>query len=248
MLGNEIFTDHGGDWPHLGTLDFLAMNDDKTVIVENRANLVERLFQELCMGSECCLWFTGLSASGKTTLARLLEKALVSRGLKVEVLDGDIIRSNLSKGLGFSREDRETNLRRIAFVSNLLVRNGVTVIVAAISPYRNIRDEIRATMPNFVEVYLNCPLEVCIQRDPKGLYKKALAGELKNFTGVADAYDPPLNAEIEIKTDSEAPEQSADRILRSLEILRYVPLVGETTYSEHEQMMIEKRLRDLGYM
>jgi adenylyl-sulfate kinase len=200
------------------------------------------------MGTGCCLWFTGLSASGKTTLARLLEKALVERGLKVEVLDGDIVRSNLSKGLGFSREDRETNLRRIAFVSKLLVRNGVVVIVATISPYRNIRDEIRTSMPNFVEVYVNCPLEVCIQRDPKGLYEKALAGEIPRFTGVNDAFDPPFNPEVEIRTDTETPEEGAVRILRALEMLRYVPLVDESAFSEQEQLLVEKRLKDLGYM
>ena len=200
------------------------------------------------MGTGCCLWFTGLSASGKSTLARLLEKDLVGRGLNVEVLDGDVVRTNLSKGLGFSREDRETNLRRIAFVAKLLVRNGVTVIVAAISPYRNIRDEIRATMPNFVEVYVNCPLEVCIQRDPKGLYKRALAGEIEKFTGVSDTFDPPVNPEVEIRTDSEKPEQGAARVLRALEMLKYLPLADEPAYSEQEQLLVKKRLKDLGYM
>ncbi|MBW2085251.1 MAG: adenylyl-sulfate kinase, partial [Deltaproteobacteria bacterium] len=138
------------------------------------------------MGKGFCVWFTGLSASGKTTLSKLLQETLLERGLLVEILDGDIIRKNLSKGLGFSREDRDTNIRRIGFVAHLLARNGVAVIVAAISPYQSVRDEVRAEIGNFIEVFLDCPLEICVERDPKGLYRKALAGEIKHFTGIDD--------------------------------------------------------------
>lgn len=179
------------------------------------------------MTNGLCVWFTGLSASGKTTLARRLEAELLARGLRVEVLDGDVIRTNLSKGLGFSRQDRETNLRRIAFVAKLLVRNGVVVIVAAISPYQSIRDEIRADVGNgnFAEVYLNCPLEVCMERDPKGLYKKALAGEIKNFTGIDDPFEPPAEPDIEIRTGREGPAESLASILKTLEERGLIPPV-----------------------
>ena len=142
------------------------------------------------------LWFTGLSGSGKTTLARMVERELRARGMKVEVLDGDVIRQNLSQGLGFSKEDRDTNIRRIGFVCQLLTRNGVVAIASAISPYREVRDENRRRIGRFVEVYVEAPLEVLMERDVKGLYKKALAGEIPNFTGISDPYEPPLNPEI----------------------------------------------------
>ncbi|HLG13790.1 MAG TPA: adenylyl-sulfate kinase [Blastocatellia bacterium] len=168
------------------------------------------------------LWFTGLSGAGKTTLARLVEAELTKRGHKVEVLDGDIIRTNLSKGLGFSKEDRDTNIRRIGFVCNLLTRNGVVAIAAAISPYREIRDEVRNAIGPFVEVYAKCPIDVLAERDVKGLYKKALAGEIKHFTGVDDPYEEPLAAEIVVETDSEPPEESAARIIAALEEMNLV--------------------------
>ena len=142
------------------------------------------------------LWFTGLSGAGKSTLAEIIEQKLKERGRYVEVLDGDVVRTNLSKGLGFSKEDRDTNIRRIGFVAHLLSRNGVAAITAAISPYRDIRDECRAMIGNFVEVYVKCPVNVCADRDVKGLYAKAIAGEIKHFTGVSDPYEEPLNAEI----------------------------------------------------
>jgi adenylylsulfate kinase len=173
------------------------------------------------------IWFTGLSGAGKTTVSRLVEKELRRRKLKVEVLDGDIIRTNLSKGLGYSREDRDTNIRRIAFVSHLLSRNGVAVIVAAISPYRNTRNEARALIGRFVEVFVRCPLDVCIERDVKGLYKKAMEGKIKEFTGVSDPYEEPRKPEVLLETDRESPEISARRVIVTLERLAYVLPLGE---------------------
>src|SRR5580700_4314760 len=157
------------------------------------------------------LWFTGLSGSGKSTLSHLVAQRLRESGAKVEVLDGDIVRTHLSKGLGFSKEDRDENIRRIGFVCELLARNGVIAIAAAISPYRTVRDELRARIPDFVEVYAECPLDVLAQRDVKGLYRKALAGEIPQFTGVSDPYEPPLTPEVTIRSAEETPEQSAGR-------------------------------------
>jgi adenylyl-sulfate kinase len=168
------------------------------------------------------LWFTGLSGSGKTTASRLVEKELRARGHKVEMLDGDVVRENLSKGLSFSKEDRDTNIRRIGFVCELLTRNDVVAISAAISPYRAVRDENRTRIGRFVEVYAKCPIEVLAERDVKGLYKKALAGEIKNFTGIDDPYEPPLNPEITIESDRETPEQSVTRIIACLEEMGYL--------------------------
>lgn len=163
------------------------------------------------------VWFTGLSGSGKSTVSQLIAVGLREHGLKVEVLDGDVVRTHLSKGLGFSKEDRDTNIRRIGWVCEVLSRNGVVAIAAAISPYREVRDEIRGKIPKFVEVYMHCPLEVLIQRDAKGLYKKALAGEITHFTGVDDPYEPPLNPEVTCYTDGrETPEQSAAKVLTYL--------------------------------
>lgn len=163
------------------------------------------------------IWLTGLSGSGKTTIAKELEALLLSRHLKVELLDGDIIRTNLSKGLGFSKEDRDTNVRRVGFVANLLSRNGVIVIVALISPYQAIRDEIRASVNTFVEVYTNAPLEICEQRDVKGLYQKARAGEIKDFTGIHSPYEPPHRPEITCFTDKETIDDSVAKIVTFLE-------------------------------
>jgi adenylyl-sulfate kinase len=163
------------------------------------------------------LWFTGLSGAGKSTLSEHLSEEFRRRGYKFEVLDGDVVRTNLSKGLGFSKEDRDENIRRIGFVANLLERNGVIAMTAAISPYRAIRDEVRAKHGNFVEVFCKCPLEALVERDVKGLYKKALAGEIKNFTGVSDPYEEPLRPEVVVETDRESVPESADKILRYLE-------------------------------
>lgn len=170
------------------------------------------------------LWFTGLSGAGKTTVSRVIEQDLRARGMKVEVLDGDVIRENLSKGLGFSKEDRDTNIRRIGWVCEVLSRNGVVAIAAAISPYREIRDELRGKIENFVEVYAECPIPVLAERDVKGLYKKALAGEIKNFTGVSDPYEAPLNPEVVYHSDSETVQESAQKILAKLEEMGYVPV------------------------
>ena len=168
------------------------------------------------------IWFTGLSGAGKTTIAEKLEPVLRQRGCKVEQLDGDTVRTHLSKGLGFSKEDRDTNIRRIGFVAHLLSRNGVAVICSAISPYREIRDENRALIGDFVEVYVSCPIEVLAERDVKGLYKKALAGELKNFTGVSDPYEEPLHAEVVVETDKETVDESLAKIVAKLEALGYL--------------------------
>jgi adenylylsulfate kinase len=168
------------------------------------------------------LWCTGLSGSGKTTITKALEPELKARGCKVEILDGDVVRTNLSKGLGFSQEDRDTNIRRIGFVAHLLSRNGVVAMTAAISPYRAIRDEIRAMEPNFVEVYVTAPLEVCEGRDVKGLYAKARAGEIKGFTGIDDPYEEPVNPEIICYTERESVEESVKKVLTKLEQLGYI--------------------------
>ena len=168
------------------------------------------------------LWFTGLSGSGKTTASRLVEKELRARGYKVEMLDGDVVRENLSKGLGFSKEDRDTNIRRIGFVCELLTRNDVIAITAAISPYRAVRDENRARIGRFVEVYAKCPIAVLAERDVKGLYKKALRGEIKNFTGIDDPYEEPLNPEVVIESDKETPAQSVAKIIAKLEAMGYL--------------------------
>ncbi|MEG3846381.1 adenylyl-sulfate kinase [Microcoleus sp. herbarium19] len=168
------------------------------------------------------LWFTGLSGSGKTTISKALEPELRARGCKVEILDGDVVRTNLSKGLGFSKEDRDTNILRIGFVAHLLSRNGVVAITAAISPYRAIRGEVRAMEPNFVEIYVKASLEVCESRDVKGLYAKARAGEIKGFTGIDDPYEEPLNPEIVCNTAQESVSESVTKILSKLEDLGYI--------------------------
>jgi len=175
------------------------------------------------MNSGCTLWFTGLSGSGKSTLSQLVATRLRALGARVEVLDGDITRTLLCQGLGFSRQDREENIRRIGFVCELLSRNGVIAIAAAISPYRASRDELRNRIPNFIEIHMNCPVEVLIKRDVKGLYKKALSGEIKQFTGISDPYESPAAPELTIDSSKESIESSVTRILHSLEKLQIIP-------------------------
>jgi len=187
------------------------------------------------------LWFTGLSGAGKTTLAKRVQKALLRRKMNVELLDGDVVRTNLSKGLGFSKEDRDTNIRRIGFVAGLLARNNAVCIAAAISPYQAIRDEVRAMHQNFVEVYTECSLDKLEERDVKGLYKKARAGEIKGFTGIDDPYEAPENPEIVVNTETESIEESTENILRYLERTGLIP--GESADdvpSEEEQRIVAK--------
>ncbi|HEX5763826.1 MAG TPA: adenylyl-sulfate kinase [Solirubrobacterales bacterium] len=175
------------------------------------------------------LWFTGLSGAGKTTISGVLEKELRERGSKLEILDGDIVRENLSKGLGFSKEDRDTNIRRIAFVADLLSRNGVPVITAAISPYKEIRDEARELMGDrFIEVYVKASVDTCAERDVKGLYAKAFSGEIKEFTGVSDPYEAPENPEVVCDTESETAEESAQKLIAYLEQRDLLPAAAVT--------------------
>src|ERR687897_1848483 len=170
------------------------------------------------------LWFTGLSGAGKTTISQIVAEELRERGSRVEVLDGDVVRENLSKGLGFSKEDRDANIRRIAFVADLLSRNGVPVITAAISPYRETRDEARQLMGDrFIEVYVKASVETCAERDVKGLYEKAFKGEIKEFTGVSDPYEEPEHAEITLDTENESPEESAGKLIALLEERQLIP-------------------------
>ena len=170
------------------------------------------------------IWFTGLSGAGKTTIADAIEPLLRERGItKLEKLDGDVVRTHISKGLGFSKEDRDTNIRRIGWVAEVLTRNGVCVLASAVSPYREIRDEVRASVGNFVEVYVSCSLEELTRRDVKGLYEKAIKGELKNFTGVSDPYEAPLNADVTVDSEKEDLAESVSKVLAKLEALGYVP-------------------------
>lgn len=202
------------------------------------------------MATGLTIWFTGLSGAGKTTISRELEKRLRERGVKkLEVLDGDVIRTNLSKGLGFSQEDRDTNIRRIGFVAKLLTRNGVLVMVAAISPYRSVRDELRMDIGDFLEVFVKCSVDVCAERDVKGLYKKAMAGEIKNFTGVSDPYEEPINPEVICDTEAETVEQSTEKVLAKMERLGYLPPSSDDIqYPPEEEAKIKERLASLGYL
>lgn len=168
------------------------------------------------------VWFTGLSGAGKTTITKAVGEKLREQNYNLEILDGDVVRENLTKGLGFSKADRDENIRRIGFVSHLLTRNGVVVLVSAISPYREIREEVKQKIGDFVEVYVNAPLAVCEERDVKGLYKRARAGEIKNFTGIDDPYEAPLNPTIECRTDLEELEESVAKIINKLEELGYL--------------------------
>jgi adenylylsulfate kinase len=168
------------------------------------------------------VWFTGLSGAGKTTISQMVKKALETSKYKVEILDGDLVRQHLTKDLGFSKEDRDENIRRIGFVANLLTRNQVIVLVSVISPYRKLREEMRQWIGDFMEVYVNASLSTCEQRDVKGLYKKARAGDIKHFTGIDDPYEPPLNPTVECHTDLESVEESVEKVLLALEEFGYL--------------------------
>jgi adenylyl-sulfate kinase len=196
------------------------------------------------------LWFTGLPCSGKSTLAGLVAAELKRRQRFVEILDGDEVRKHLTRGLGFSREDRDENIRRIGYVCRLLSRNGAVAIAAAISPYRAVRDEVRTGHEpgRFFEVFVNTPLEVCIRRDVKGMYKKALAGELRNFTGIDDPYESPFAPELAIDASVESEQQSATRILSRIEQLGLAEPAHEPVYTPEEAEKIRERLARLGYI
>lgn len=170
------------------------------------------------------LWFTGLPSSGKSTIARLVERQFKKWKLKTELLDGDVVRTHLTKGLGFSKEDRDANVKRIGFVCQLLTRNDVAAIASAVSPYRDARDQVRRMVGNFVEIFVKTSVDECQKRDVKGLYQKARAGELKGMTGVDDPYEEPLNPEIICETENETPEQSAAKVINRLESLGYIKL------------------------
>lgn len=169
------------------------------------------------MEAGCTLWFTGMSGSGKSTLASALAARLRAKGIHVEVIDGDVVRTQLCRGLGFQKEDRQENIRRIGIVCEILSRNGVIAIAAAISPYRSSREELRSRIENFIEIYMSCPVSVLVERDVKGLYKKALAGEIPNFTGISDPYEPPEQPEVTIDSSVESIEEGVDAVLRVLE-------------------------------
>jgi adenylylsulfate kinase len=196
------------------------------------------------------VWFTGLSGSGKSTIAEMLYHEFQARGMKTEILDGDVVRQNLSKGLGFSKEDRDTNIMRIGFVANLLTRNGVAAICCPISPYKETRDANRELIGEFVEVYVHATLEELAEnRDPKGLYKKAMAGEITGFTGVDDPYEVPEGPELRVDTMNESPEQSLQHVLTTLVKLGYldsdeVMIQGDRMHSG----LTDLRVHDTGHV
>jgi adenylyl-sulfate kinase len=195
------------------------------------------------------VWFTGMSGAGKTALAKPLEAELRRRGLKAERLDGDIVRQSLTRDLGFSKEDRDKNIERVTFVAKLLTRNGVATLCSFISPYRAVRANVREQVGNMVEVYCYAPLETLMERDVKGLYKKALAGEIENFTGISDPYEPPENPEVMIDSSMETIEESLAKVLSKLEELGYVPPApAEDSYTADEEAEVEARLAALGYL
>lgn len=178
---------------------------------------------EMANSTGCVVWLTGLPGAGKTTVARILEKRIHEKGSRIEVLDGDEVRKNLSPELGFSKQDRETHAKRVVYISKLLSRNGVITVVSLISPYREFRNSARDIIGNgFIEVWVKASSETCKQRDPKGLYKKAAQGQVANMTGVQDPYEPPTNPELVLETEKESPEQSADKVTRFLESAKYL--------------------------
>ncbi len=197
-----------------------------------------------------CIWLTGLPCSGKSTIAKKLAEELSERGRDTEILDGDIVRDILNKDLGFSKEDRLENMRRVSVLAELLTKHGVDVIVALVSPYREGRDRARNLLPNFVEVFVKAPVEVCEKRDVKGMYKLAREGKIKNFTGIDDPYEEPLNPEVICETDRETVEESVSKIVKFLEQKNFIEKreEEETGYTEEEEEEVKKRLEELGYI
>ncbi|TME65752.1 MAG: adenylyl-sulfate kinase, partial [Chloroflexi bacterium] len=192
------------------------------------------------------VWFTGLSGAGKSTIATALQAELTRRGRHSELLDGDEVRTHLSKGLGFSKEDRDTNIRRIGYVARLVARSGGVAITAAISPYREVRDEVRAQTPNFVEVFVRAPLDTLVERDVKGLYRKAIAGEIANFTGVSDPYEEPLRPEVVCDTSTETIAESVAKVVATLERNGHLErVVAERLPSEEELVALRAEARRL---
>jgi adenylylsulfate kinase len=193
-------------------------------------------------------WLTGLPAAGKSTIASIIEREIKRFYPYVEILDGDMVRKELTKDLGFTKEDRDKNIARVSYVAKLLTRNAVIVICAFVSPYIKERANAREKIGEFVEVFIKCPVQVCIQRDPKGMYKKALNGEIEHFTGISDPYEEPENPDLIIETDKETPEQSADKLIRFLLNNGYIITNEKYEYKDEEEKIIEKRLKDLGYI
>jgi adenylyl-sulfate kinase len=202
----------------------------------------------------CCVWFTGLPCSGKTTIADLVAEELRKKNLRVERLDGDIVRQSLTRDLGFSKEDRDKNIERVTFVAKLLSRNGVAVLVSFVSPYRRARNKAREECTNFVEVFVDTPVEECEKRDVKGMYAKARAGEIKDFTGVDDPYEHPESPELVLETVETTEEECCRQVIEKMEVLGLIPGSGgegskdEPVYSPEEEEKIQKRLEDLGYL
>jgi adenylyl-sulfate kinase len=201
----------------------------------------------------CCVWFTGLPCSGKTTVADLVAEELKKRGLRVERLDGDVVRQSLTRDLGFSKEDRDKNIERVTFVAKLLSRNDVIVLVSFVSPYRKARDHARSECTNFVEIFVDTPVEECEKRDVKGMFAKARAGQIKDFTGVDDPYEPPLKPELVLETVEATEEQCCEQVIETLERLGYLIAPGDAgqegqVYTQEEEEKIQKRLEDLGYL
>jgi len=197
------------------------------------------------------IWFTGVAASGKTTVGRALEKAMKDRGLKVENLDADEVRANLSPDLGYTPRDRDLNTKRLAYMGKVLARNGVSTIVAAVSPLRQYRDRARGMVDQFVEVYVKCPIDVCRERDPKGLYKRADRGEINDIAGLHQPYEEPDKPEVVLNTDKEDVETCVNKLLLTMETLGYIPKSdkkGGKPYSDEEEEKVKERLRGLGYI
>lgn len=194
------------------------------------------------------IWFTGITGSGKSTLAMMLKDALTGRGLASEVLDSGRIRQELNRSLGFSREEIETNLKRLAYESKMLNRNGVVAIVAAVSPYRDVRDAIREDVGRFIEVFCRCPMEVLLRRDDKNLFDRAQRGEVRHVAGINAPYEEPIKPEVLLNTDTESPDASVRKIVTTLQLLGYLPETPSASYTANEEALIKQRLADLGYI